>query len=152
MQTLEMDQSIGGQIDGMHDSVLDEIEMSEAENKTDNNKKNRPFTFINTNTRSLCPKIDSFLDCLEEMDSTIGVVTETWLSDGDSLQRDIEDLVHGAGVGLVCKNRPVNQVGVSHGGVTVVYRTDGCSAMQEIKLDNPDDFEVLATLATLPGY
>ena len=83
----------------MDDSVLDEIDDDESvapvteENKHDGTLIN----IINTNARSLCPKIDSLIDCFEELDVTLGVVTETWLADGDSLDRDIQDLAKGAG-------------------------------------------------------
>lgn len=35
------------------------------------------FNFINTNPRSLCPKINSLLDTIEEMDLSLAVITET---------------------------------------------------------------------------
>ena len=31
---------------------------------------------INTNAQSLCPKINSLVDCFEELDGTIAIVTE----------------------------------------------------------------------------
>ena len=39
------------------------------------------FTIINCNARSLCPKIGFLIDCMEETDASVGVVTETWLDD-----------------------------------------------------------------------
>ena len=33
-------------------------------------------------------KIDSLIDCFEELDVTLGVVTETWLASGESLDRE----------------------------------------------------------------
>ena len=83
------------QLDGMDDSVLDEI--VESENEEGNVNKGTNVNIINTNARSLCPKIDSLIDCFEEMDGTLGIVTETWLADGDSLSRDLQDLAKGAG-------------------------------------------------------
>ena len=85
------------------------------------------------------------------MSATVGVITETWLADGESLQRDIDDLLNGAGIGLICRNRAPNAQGVAHGGVAVAYRAGLC-AMKEIKLDNPDNYEVMVTAANLPGY
>ena len=70
----------------------------------------------NTNARSLCPKIDSLIDCFEEMDATIGIITETWLADGETLEKDIHDLAKGAGLGMVCLNRQPRNRGVAHGG------------------------------------
>ena len=74
------------------------------------------FKIINTNASSLCPKINSLVDCFEETGASIGVVTETWLSDGDSLQEDLDNLLHGTGVGMLCRNRDRNNLGFSHGG------------------------------------
>ena len=48
------------------------------------------LTIINTNARSLCLKINSLVDCFEELDAAIGIITETWMSDGRGLDEDIE--------------------------------------------------------------
>lgn len=102
---------MGGQLDGMDDSVLDEIEESEESERVEQGRDlGTQITILNTNARSLCPKIESLIDCFDEMKATIGVVTETWLSDGDSLQEDIQDLSSGAGLGLICLNRQPNAV------------------------------------------
>ena len=85
-----------------------------------NNKTN--FSIVNTNARSLCPKIRSLLDCFSELNTDIAVLTETWLSDGPTLDEDIEDLRLGAGVGLLVRNRAVGPRGHSHGGVAIAYR------------------------------
>ena len=92
------------QLDGFDDSVLDEIDEEEeiltdappddntiVSEREKNKQKNTHICILNTNARSLCPKIESWLDCFEEMDGTIGIITETWLSDGDTLDRDIRD-------------------------------------------------------------
>ena len=101
-----------------------DLENSEEEETLSNdsspyvNKKNggEIFKIINTNARSLCPKINSLVDCFEETGATIGTVTETWLSDGESLEQDIQDLLHGTGLGMICRNREENARGFSHGG------------------------------------
>ena len=87
-------------------------------------KRNAGFnvTLINTNVRSICPKVNSLVECLDEVEAAFGVITETWLSDGDGLQEKLDDLSAGSGLGLITKNRPVNQMGFSHGGVAIVYR------------------------------
>ena len=138
---------MGGQLDGMDDSVLDDLE----ESGTNNKDLGTNITVLNTNARSLCPKIESMIDCFDEMQATIGVITETWLADGDSLAEDIADLSAGAGIGLVCLNREPNALGVAHGGVAVAYNTNKCT-MRRLDLPNPEKYEVLVTLATLPGY
>ena len=45
------------------------------------------------------------------MGMACGVITETWLSDGEGLEEDLEDLVLGAGMGMLCLNRPKNSKG-----------------------------------------
>ena len=140
------------QLDGMDDSILDEISDDPVapeleENKHDGTKIN----IINTNARSLCPKIDSLIDCFNELDVTLGVVTETWLADGDGLDRDIQDLTRGAGLGMICLNRRPNDRGVAHGGVAVVHSTSACT-LTKIDLPNPGGLEVLVTLSNLPGH
>ena len=73
-----------------------------------------PINIINTNVRSLCAKIDSLIDCFEELDATVGIVTETWLADGDSLDRDVYDLAKGVGLSMICLNRSVNYLSLIH--------------------------------------
>ena len=64
--------------------------------RKDQEKNKIDFTFINTNARSLCPKMSSLIDCFGDLSASIGVITETWLTDGESLQEDIDDLVLGS--------------------------------------------------------
>ena len=45
------------------------------------------FTIINGNARSLRPKIESLIDCFNETESTVGIITETWLGE------ETEDIV-----------------------------------------------------------
>ena len=78
-----------------------------------------------TNARSLCPKINSLVDCFGDMDLAVGVVTETWFSDGVELQEDIEHLSLGTGLRMLCKNRPKNDRGFSHGGVGLLFKELG---------------------------
>ena len=110
-----------------------------------------PITILNTNARSLCPKIHSFIDCFEEMDAMIAVVTETWLADGESLEGDLVDLAAGTGIGMMCRNRTPNLRGTAHGGVAVAYRKSACTT-NELQFDNPEGFEVMCTLTSIPGY
>ena len=62
-------------------------------------KKNAGFnvTLINTNIMSICPKVNSLVECLDEVDAAFGVITETWLSDGEGLQEKMDDLSAGSG-------------------------------------------------------
>ena len=150
------------QLDGADDSILDGDEDDGEETDIENVRSVQPeneenknsgtqVNIINTNARSLCPKIDSLIDCFEEMDGTIGIITETWLADGDSLDRDVRDLANGAGLGMLCLNRPTNAQGVAHGGVALVNNRASCT-MERLDLPNPHRFEVLTAVSTLPGY
>ena len=108
------------------------------------------FTFINTNARSLCPKINSLIDTIDELDAFFAVVTETWISDGATQGEDKQDLLLGAGLSLICRNRPPDQRGVSYGGVGLFFKEDQCN-FKELRLDNPGNFEILPAIGTVPG-
>ena len=55
------------------------------------------------------------------MSATIGIVTETWLTDGADLEEEVENLGHGTGYGMLYQNRKANDRGYSHGGVALLY-------------------------------
>ena len=55
------------------------FEDSDAENNQGGNEHGFNVTLINTNVRSLCPKINSLVECMKEVDAAFGVLTETWL-------------------------------------------------------------------------
>ena len=40
-------------------------------------KKENMLTIINTNARSLCPKLDSLVNCFTELTADVGIITET---------------------------------------------------------------------------
>ena len=109
------------------------------------------MTIINTNVRSICPKIDSVVETFEELDAVFGIFTETWLSDGPELVDKLDDLREGAGLGAIVKNRDVNPMGFSHGGVALLYRESQCT-FKEVTLPNPGNFEVLVAAARFPGH
>ena len=117
----------------------------------DANNELERLTIINTNARSLCPKIDSMIDYFNELECTFSIITETWMSDGEHLQNDIRDLQDGAGITMLCKNRQRNHQGVSHGGVSIWSR-DSRARIAPVKLHNPGNFEVLAGVASLKGH
>lgn len=115
-------------------------------------KKNTVFTLINTNARSLCPKINSLIDCMEELDASAAVVTETWLADGQHLNDDSQDLFLGAGLSMICRNRPRNPAtGVAHGGVAIIYKEEDVK-YKEISFPNPESFEILVAAGSIQGH
>lgn len=106
------------------------------------------INLVNTNARSLKPKINSFIDCYKELDLTFGIITETWLADGVGLDRQSEDLLLGSGLVIHTLNRPPGNNGVCHGGVAIITR-DSTTKSSIYKFPNPDSFEVLAVSASV---
>ena len=80
----------------------------------------------------------------------MGVVTEPGLSDGESLEEEIEDLVLGTGLNMIYRNREVNDRGFSHGGVGIVFLESSMS-LQKVKIHNPKKFEVAVAEGKLKG-
>ena len=72
---------------------------------------------LNTNARSLCPKVRSLIDCIGEMDAGFAVITEKWLADGTTLGEDLSDLELGSGISALYRNRQAGANGTAYGGV-----------------------------------
>lgn len=112
--------------------------------------KENMLTVINTNARSLCPKLDSLINCFSEMAVDIGIVTETRMRDGDKFETLLSDLRQAAGIGSITKNRRANaETGVAHGGVGIFYRISSAS-FKKMDFDTLD-FEVLPVVGSLAG-
>ena len=103
------------------------------------------LTILNTNARSLCPKIDSLIDCMNELDANIAVVTETWLRDGEGLDEDIRELSDAAGLNMLYRNRRPNERGVA-----VIWRQANVD-LKELKLV-PADLEILTCVGPVHGH
>ena len=88
------------------------------------------------------------IDTIEELDASVAVITETWLADRATLEEDKHDLLLGAGLSLIHKNRIPNSRGMAYGGVGIFYREDLCS-FKKFKFDNPENFEVLAAIGSI---
>ena len=78
------------------------------------------------------------------------MVTETWLKEGAELEGLREGLEEEAGLGMVCRNRIPGERGVSHGGVAILWQTSKMT-VKVLDIKNSEDYEVLATAATVPG-
>ena len=136
------------------DSTPSEREVEEEDEESEDSDKLKltaKLIVINTNARSLCPKVNSPLDCFNETGVSIGIVSETWLRDGSGLQEDVEDFVNGTGYGLLNFCRPPGPRGVSHGGVSIAYRKTTCE-LKQIELSNPQEFEVVVAAGSLRGH
>ena len=108
------------------------------------------LSLIYTNARSLYPKINSLIDCMNETDAHVAIVTESWLKDGQGLKEMTEELREGSGFGLLCRNRTPNANGVAYGGVSLLWK-EGSIDFKEIELKNPQEYEVLAAAGSVPG-
>ena len=97
--------------------------------KNDDNqyKKVRTFNIINTNARSISPKIECFIEYLNELNTSVAFFIETWLTDGVPLQNDILDLEEATGFSMLYKNRLPNARGYSTGGVALAFRKSSIS-------------------------
>ena len=93
------------------------------------------YKILLTNARSLSPKIESLHNMFSEHQIDIALITESWLSDGTVLDRDIVDLELGTGLKIIYKNRPKTRAGARKvgGGVSIIYNKDRCS-MRERKI------------------
>ena len=109
------------------------------------------MTIINTNTRSISPKINSVVEAFNELDASFGIFTETWLSDGPDLVSKMDDLIHGSGIRMLTCNREKNSTGFSHGGVAILFKESVCT-FKIMNIPNPDSFEVLVGSARFAVY
>ena len=108
----------------------------------------KEINVINTNARSLRPKLKSFIQCFLNLSLTFAIVTETWLDHGSRLEADAEALLLGHGLTIQYLNRPPSINGVAHGGVAIVARAS-TTKYKEYTFPNPSNFEVLATTMTV---
>ena len=113
-------------------------------------KKENMLTIINTNARSLCPKLDSLVNCFTELTADVSIITETWMRDGPELEELVSDFKKATGWACIAKNRQANlNTGVVHGGIAVFYRTSVAS-FKKIDID-VGEFEILLVVGTLAG-
>ena len=104
---------------------------------------------INTNARSLSPKIISLVHGFEEMNLNIAVITETWFPKGQALEQKAEDLLLGEGLRMAARSREPGAAGFSHGGVAVIW--NNTVSLSKHSFPNPEQFEILALTGTIHG-
>ena len=97
---------------------------------------------INTNARSLRPKLSSLIRCFLNLSLVLAVVTETWLPGGSTLERESENLLLGHGLRLDSLSRQPAPSGVCYGGVAVITR-ESCTKTEPVQFPNPELYEVL---------
>ena len=81
----------------MNNSEYDTPTLGDELNDRSDFNKIRNFTVLNTNARSLCPKIRSLTETMEESVASMAIVTETWFRDGEGLEEGMDDLSEGEG-------------------------------------------------------
>ena len=109
------------------------------------------LTIINTNARSLCPKLRSLIDCIGEMEASLAIVTETWMKKGQAMTELEDELLLGNGLGIMARNREALSNGVAYGGVALVWK-EALGSFREVELPNPQGYEVLVAAGTVRGY
>ena len=85
-----------------------------------------------------------------ELDSSFCVVTETWLSDGETLAKEAEDLLLGSGISMFTRNRAMGAAATAHGGIAIMLK-DSVTKFSEYKFINNEGYEVLPILGKIAG-
>ena len=122
----------------------------------DPNKKHKDYTastltFINTNARSLGPKIESLFDCFHEKDVDVALLTETWYQTNRMSTEELADYADRFSLGVIARNRDaVAANGRQYGGVALFYR-QRTSSFANFEIINQDGHEVLAAVGSVKG-
>ena len=133
--------------DEMNSTVIDLTDVND--NRTD--KSSRCLRFINTNARSLEPKIRSLYDCFSEKQLHFATLTETWHQSNRSLADTLKEYSARFALEAIVRNRTVVATnGRSYGGVAFIYRKSVAS-FKQFPLVNQENFEVLATVGKVNG-
>ena len=131
----------------------DENDVTIVENDVNNKKDNNypSLSFINTNARSLKPKVEALHDCFTERRVNLAVVTETWFQ-GNRDSDDVASTLEGKyALGMIVRNRgSVAANGRQYGGVAIINRKS-VSTMKEFPIINPDNYEIVAGVGKIHG-
>ena len=139
--------------DSESDEDLDStiIDLTENETKNKQRKPSRRLCFINTNARSLGPKVESLYDCFAEKEVDLAFLTETWYQSDRSLSEKLAEYSSRFSLQALVRNRQdLAANGRSYGGVAFVYR-ERTAKFENFELVNPDNHEVLATIGSVSG-
>ena len=87
----------------------------------------------------------------EEHDIDVALITESWLKDGRTLNRDVVDLEFGTGLSVIYKNRPARAASARRvgGGVSISFNKERCN-LRERKLTG-NKFELVAAVGKIGG-
>ena len=144
----------------------DETILHITDDRGEKTEQNEPFKsdynklrFFVTNARSLTNKIDSMVQNFNELGVSFGLVTESWLSTGEKLKHELDNLENGNGLGMIVRNR---DRAISHnvtrydkskrtrgGGVVIAYRKAEAN-FKEVPIPG-NRFEAVAALGNFNG-
>ena len=74
-----------------------------------------------TNARSLAPKANSLAINMQELDAAFSIVSESWLREGNRLDRHLIDLENGEDLKIIHKSRKSKRGKTAGGGVAIVF-------------------------------
>ena len=136
------------------DDDENDVTIVENDSKNSNNTGDKSLprlAFINTNARSLKPKIEALHDCFLERQLDIAIVTETWFQ-GDRESAEVTEMLEGLySLGMVVRNRgQLATNGRQYGGVGIINRKSS-SNFKEFKITNPEKYEIVAATGKVHG-
>ena len=119
-------------------------------NKNDD-RSPHSISFLNTNARSLGPKIQSLAHCFEEKHLDIATVTETWFQSDRDKDILVDEMLDNHSLGILTRDRGTTAAnGRRYGGVALVYRLR-TTKFTIFPLTNPNEYEVLAAIGKVQG-
>ena len=127
------------------------IDLTEHESSNKKEKSSRRLCLINTNARSLGPKVEALYDCFQDKRVDLAFLTETWYQNDRMLNDRLDEFSHRFALGAIVRNRTsIAANGRAYGGVALLYRKSSAS-FKEFPLTNPDGHEVLAAVGKVTG-
>ena len=111
------------------------------------NKRNIIIKIMNTNARSLLPKIESLNIRLLETDTDIAIITETWISDETSPEEMVMKMRYDKGFTVVHRNR----TGKRGGGVAIITKNSTVKALRVVEEIQKYEIEILCATAKIKG-
>ena len=130
----------------------DDVTMTDADrNKKTNSSRLHSVSFINTNARSIKPKLQSLADCFQERSVDVAAITETWLQTTRDLEEFEDELAGHYSLGIITRERTViANNGRQYGGVALAFKKN-TTTLERYSFLNPSNFEVLAAVGKIKG-
>ena len=114
-------------------------------NKSTTNKN--ALTYLVTNARSLAPKANSLATNIQELDAAFAIVSESWLKEGNRLDRHLIDLENGEDLKIIHKSRKSKRGKTAGGGTAIVFNKKKIS-LREYKIRR-EHFEIVSASGKL---